>query len=60
LLPRASAAAIAACYVLPTVWSALFSAPGLKGRPAPVAARLAALSGGPARRRITRPVITVS
>ena len=31
MLLRASAAAIAAYYVLPTVWSALFSAPGLKG-----------------------------
>jgi len=31
MLLRVSAAAIAAYYVLPTVWSALFSAPGLKG-----------------------------
>jgi len=31
LLLRVSAAAIAAYYVLPTLWSALFSAPGLKG-----------------------------
>lgn len=30
MLLRVSAAAIAAYYVLPTVWSALFSAPGLK------------------------------
>jgi ABC-2 type transport system permease protein len=31
MLLRVSAAAIAAYYVVPTVWSALFSAPGLKG-----------------------------
>ena len=31
MLLRVTAAAIAAYYVLPTVWSALFSAPGLKG-----------------------------
>jgi len=31
MLLRVSAAAIAAYYVLPTVWSALFSTPGLKG-----------------------------
>jgi ABC-2 type transport system permease protein len=31
MLLRAPAAAIAAYYVLPTVWSALFSTPGLKG-----------------------------
>jgi ABC-2 type transport system permease protein len=31
MLLRGSAAAIAAYYVLPTVWSALFSSPGLKG-----------------------------
>jgi len=31
MLLRVSAAAIAAYYVLPSVWSALFSAPGLKG-----------------------------
>jgi len=31
MLLRVSAAAIAAYYVLPTLWSALFSAPGLKG-----------------------------